>query len=71
MSSNLPQGIILNGEKRLVSSQTVSCLLNELDLSGKKVAVEKNREIVSRDSYQDTLVESGDQIEIIQFVGGG
>lgn len=63
--------IRLNGEPREVSSQTIEALLQELNLGGKKVAVELNREIVARSSYPQTGLRAGDAVEIIHFVGGG
>lgn len=63
--------IVVNGESRSVRSSSVAELLEELQLQGKKVAVERNREIVRRESYADVRLAAGDQIEIIHFVGGG
>ena len=63
--------IQLNGEKTLTSSETVNELLLELQLADRKVAVELNQEIVSRPAYETTKLASGDQLEIIHFVGGG
>jgi thiamine biosynthesis protein ThiS len=61
----------INGESRVVVSTTIAELIKELSLSGKKLAIERNREIVSREHYEITPVSSGDQLEIIHFVGGG
>ena len=66
-----PFEIILNGESRIVACASVAALLEELQLAGKKVAVERNREIVRRDQYGEVSLTAGDQIEIIHFVGGG
>jgi len=63
--------IQLNGEERTVASATVEELLKELQLYGKKVAVELNRRIVHRESYQLTPLIAGDSVEIVNFVGGG
>ncbi len=63
--------LYINGEPRMVSSQTVETLLQELNLGSKKIAVELNREIVPRDSYQTTKLQPGDRLEIVHFVGGG
>lgn len=49
----------------------VSVLLKELELGGKKVAVERNGEIVPRSAHASTLVADGDQLEIVVAVGGG
>lgn len=63
--------IRFNGESKSVSSSTVAELLSELSLLGKKVAVELNREIVSRTAYESTNLSAGDSVEIVHFVGGG
>lgn len=64
--------IILNGESRAeLSSSTVAALVVELGLDGRKVAVERNLEIVPRSLYAATPVGEGDRIEIVAFVGGG
>jgi len=64
--------IILNGEARdLGGSVTVEGLLRELGLEERKVAIERNLEIVPRSSYGDIRLEDGDRIEIVHFVGGG
>lgn len=64
-------GVSINGEARTISSRTVAELLDELDLGGRRVAVERNKEIVARDRYSTTALSSGDELEIIHFVGGG
>ncbi len=64
--------ITINGTPRHVSpGQTVALLLQELALDQRKVAVERNEAIVPRSRYGDTELASGDQIEIVHFIGGG
>lgn len=64
--------VTINGEARkLPSSCTVRGLLDELGLNATKVALERNREIVSKSRYDDTSVAEGDEIEIVHFIGGG
>ncbi|MCL4154882.1 UNVERIFIED_CONTAM: hypothetical protein GTU68_005930 [Idotea baltica] len=63
--------ILLNGEQKTTESSTVTQLLEELALSGKKVAVELNKEIVKRELYPTTQLSSGDVLELVHFVGGG
>jgi sulfur carrier protein len=46
-------------------------LLTELGLDMRKVAVERNEEIVPRSRYAETWLASGDQLEIVHFIGGG
>lgn len=50
---------------------TVAQLLTELDTAGKRVAVERNGEIVPKSRYGDTPVLEGDRLEIVAAVGGG
>jgi sulfur carrier protein len=49
----------------------VSALLSSLNLAGKKVAVERNGEIVPKSAHASTLLADGDQLEIVVAVGGG
>ena len=64
--------ILLNGEsKEVPQSQTVQALLEWLKLPQDRVAVERNLEILPRDRWHDTLVEDGDRLEVVHFVGGG
>jgi len=64
--------VLVNGEERLVAvGRTVSDLLAELRLSGRRIAVEMNRDIVPRAEYASRPIRDGDRIEIVQFVGGG
>lgn len=46
-------------------------LLEQLQMAGRKVAVERNGEIVPRGLHGNTLIENGDQLEIVVAVGGG
>ena len=62
----------VNGESRtLQNAVDVAALLDELSLSGKRVAVEKNGEIVPRSRYAGTPLANGDALEIVVAVGGG
>jgi sulfur carrier protein len=62
----------INGEPRLgLAAQDVQALVAELGLDARKVAVERNLEIVPRSLYARTALADGDRIEIVQFVGGG
>ena len=64
--------ITLNGEPRSVATRTtIAALAAELGLDPKKVAVERNLEIVPRSTLGDVLIAEGDMIEIVHFVGGG
>jgi sulfur carrier protein len=62
----------VNGEtKRFPEALDVERLLERLELGGKKVAVERNGEIVPRSRYGDTPLADGDRLEIVVAVGGG
>ncbi len=63
--------IQLNGEDREVAATTILTLVRELGLDVRKVAVERNLEIVPRSLHAATPVAEGDRIEVVQFVGGG
>ena len=53
------------------SETTVSALLEQLTLAGRRVAVERNGDIVPRSQHAETVLAEGDQIEIVVAVGGG
>jgi len=62
----------VNGEPRqMPAGLSVSLLLAELGLTGKRVAVERNGEIVPRSRHGETALAEGDQLEIVVAVGGG
>ncbi len=64
--------IRLNGEPRsFPAGTTLYGLVQALELAPERVAIELNREIVKRDSWGATQVESGAEVEIVMFVGGG
>lgn len=64
--------ITINGEERNVPAGiSVSAMLEELQLHTGKVAVERNLHIVPRSQYGETVLEEGDRIEIVRFIGGG
>ncbi len=64
--------ISLNGEDRTVpDGTTVAGLLTLLGLDRRKVAVERNEEIVPRSTYDAVALAAGDKFEIVHFIGGG
>ena len=64
--------VIINGEQQSVDGlKTVEQLLGNLGLDGRKVAVERNMEIVPKSQYNDVLLVEGDRFEIVHFIGGG
>ena len=64
--------IILNGDRVDVAGPlTLSALLVHLGVDARRVAVEHNLNVVKRANYDSTQIQEGDQIEIVNFVGGG
>lgn len=64
--------ILLNGEPRpWETTMTVTALLESLEIDTRMVAIERNRVVVKRAQYGQTLIEPGDEVEIVSFVGGG
>lgn len=64
--------LTINGESRAFGEmRDIAALVAALGLDPRKVAVERNLEIVPRSVYARTPIAEGDRIEIVQFVGGG
>lgn len=64
--------IQLNGERyELPDGQSVADLLQRLDLTGRRLAVELNRDIVPRSQHGTTRLAEGDQVEVVHAIGGG
>jgi sulfur carrier protein len=62
----------INGEKRAVpDGLTVATLLESLGLAGQPCAVEVNGQVVPKRRHIETMVQSGDRIEVVTLVGGG
>ena len=64
--------ITLNGkEHKLAHPMTVEALLGSLALKVGQVAIERNRTIVPRSTYGQEMLNEGDEIEVVHFIGGG
>jgi sulfur carrier protein len=64
--------ITINGEaRRFQGTLSVAQLVEELGLSGKRIALERNGEIVPRGRFAEDRLENGDRLEIVVAVGGG
>jgi sulfur carrier protein len=62
----------INGEERdIADGVNLSGLLEQLQIRPGRVVVERNKQIVARDSFGATLLADGDVLEIVHFVGGG
>jgi sulfur carrier protein len=65
--------IYINGNIRKFDSgnMTISALIVTLNLTGKRLAIEKNGEIVPRSQFSEEKLQDGDKLEIVGAVGGG
>lgn len=64
--------LTINGEERSFDDGlTLASLIERLGMKQDRVAVELNRDIVQRDKWASTALNSGDRLEIVHFVGGG
>ncbi|HLD77237.1 MAG TPA: sulfur carrier protein ThiS [Rickettsiales bacterium] len=64
--------IILNGEEKILAQKTtIADLINDLDLDIKKIAIEKDLEIIDIKNFTTIILEDGNKIEIVHFIGGG
>lgn len=64
--------IIVNGEQRNVAEGlTAARLVEDMEIVGKRIAMEVNLEIVPRSSYAEYTFKAGDKVEIVHAVGGG
>lgn len=63
----------INGEEREFAGEqlTLAALVEQLGMKFDRVAVELNRDIVSRDRWPQTNLHDGDRLEVVHFVGGG
>jgi thiazole synthase len=64
--------VTVNGDPReIAGGLTVTALLHELGLHPRMVVVEHNREILRREQLSEVVVQGGDVLELVHFVGGG
>ena len=64
--------IHVNGERREVPTElSLSNLINQLELPPQRIAVELNREVIRRATWDITVLKEDDRVEIVHFVGGG
>jgi thiamine biosynthesis protein ThiS len=64
--------ICINGEVRQLSDNaTVASLIEQMGLTGKRIALERNSEIVPRSAFDIQMLSEGDKLEIVVAVGGG
>jgi len=64
--------VVINGQTRtILQGTTVAGLIGDLGLGDRRVAVERNREVVPRADHATTVLAAGDRLELVTFVGGG
>ena len=64
--------IMVNGERRELASQpSIAALLASLGLKAGATMVQRNEDIIERSRYEDTLINDGDKLELVRFIGGG
>jgi len=64
--------INVNGQSLSIAQDSkLTDLINKLTLGGSRIAIELNREIVPRSSYETWILQDGDNVEIVQAIGGG
>ncbi|HQQ63810.1 MAG TPA: sulfur carrier protein ThiS [Pseudomonadales bacterium] len=64
--------IILNGKPVEVADHTtVTALIDQLGLAGKRIAVEVNEDIVPRSAHANHILQADDRVEIVHAIGGG
>ncbi len=64
--------LIVNGESRILPEPiSVADLVSELGVTGRRIALERNGEIVPRGEFATTMLAPGDKLEIVQAIGGG
>lgn len=61
----------VNGEACKLAGRTIAEYLSETDYDKNRIAIERNGCIVPRTAYGETLLEDGDELELVSFVGGG
>lgn len=61
----------INGEEKNVAGMTVAEYLATTNYNPKRIAVERNGDIVPKLQYDNTVLQDGDSVEVVSFVGGG
>lgn len=61
----------INGKEKNVAGMTVTEYLATTNYNPKRIAVERNGDIVPKSQYDNTVLQDGDSVEVVSFVGGG
>jgi sulfur carrier protein len=67
----MPRIEVHGKDREVADGCTVAGLLDDLELDGRLVVVELNRQIIRRTEIEDVVLQDGDRVEIVHFVGGG
>ena len=71
-SATAAMTIKLNGDPHEIPGPlSISALLNQLEIDARRVAVELNLDVVKKAAYDSSVIKEGDEVEIVNFVGGG
>ena len=63
--------VTINGSPEACAGMTLSAWLEQAGYTTGRIAVERNGDIVPRTQYADTVLQDGDSVEVVRFVGGG
>ncbi|MEC8308797.1 MAG: sulfur carrier protein ThiS [Pseudomonadota bacterium] len=63
--------ILVNGEVEKIEPQSLESYLTDKSLLGRRIAVERNGDIVPRSQFTNVVIEDGDVLEIVHAIGGG
>lgn len=61
----------INGEELNIAGKTIAEYLAATNFDSKRIAVERNGDIVPKAKYGETVLQDGDNVEVVSFVGGG
>ena len=62
---------MLNGKMYQTNAQTIAMLIKELGIKSKTIAIAQNAQVVKKEQWDNASIKDSDEIEILQFVGGG
>ncbi len=63
--------IMINGKNEDIGAQSIAAYVNNRGLDPKTLVVEHNGQVIMADQWENTLLQEGDQLELLSFVGGG
>ena len=63
--------ILLNGKPHKTNAQTIATLISELGIRAQTIAIAQNTQVVKQECWESAKIAQNDEIEILQFVGGG